>query len=133
DIIAAYHSEIRAEIAEEAENEDNNNTFDGDKPKYNWSVTSVSLSPKTSTAESGTAGSRDLTVTVEPEHALNKTVTFETEDVEGLSVSSSGKLEWTDDLPAGTYETTVTTDDGGFTATHTLTIEEPEPEPDPEE
>src|SRR5699024_10604129 len=82
DISAALDSEIRSDIAEEAENPNNNNTFDDDKPKYNWSVTSVSLSPKTSTAESGTAGDRDLTATVEPEHALNKTVIFSTEDVE---------------------------------------------------
>jgi len=132
DISAAYDSEIRAEIAEEVENADNNNTFDDDKPKYNWSVTSVSLSPKTSTAESGTAGDRDLTATVEPEHALNKTVTFSTEDVGGLSVSSSGKLEWTADTPAGTYETVVTTEDGGFTDTHTLTLEEQEEPEEPE-
>ena len=135
DISASYDSEIREEIAEEAESADNNNAFDGGKPKYNWSVTGVSLSPKTSTADAGTGGSRDLTATVEPEHALDKGVTFSTEDVEGLSVSSSGLLEWTADTPAGTYETTVTTDDGGFTDTHVLTLTElePEPEPEPEE
>lgn len=132
DISASYDSEIRSDIAEEAENPNNNNTFDDDKPKYNWSVTSVSLSPKTSTAESGTAGDRDLTATVEPEHALNKTVIFSTEDVEGLSVSSSGKLEWTAGTPAGTYTTTVTTTDGAKTDTHVLTLTEPEPDPDPE-
>lgn len=93
-------------------------------------VTGVTISPKTSTAEAGTASSRDLTATVEPSNATNKSVTFETEDVEGLSVSSSGKLEWTADTPAGTYTTTVTADDGGFTDTHTLTLEEPE---EPEE
>src|SRR5699024_2645005 len=85
DISASYDSEIREENAEEAENADNNNTFDGDKPIYNWDVTGVSLSPKTSTADAGTGGSRDLTATDEPEHALDKSVTFSTEDVEGLS------------------------------------------------
>src|SRR5699024_5856470 len=95
-------------------------------------VTGVSLSPKTSTGEAETAGSRDLNATVEPSNATNKMVTFETEDVAGLSVSSSGKLEWTADTPAGTYETVVTTEDGGFTDTHTLTLEEQEEPEEPE-
>lgn len=95
-------------------------------------VTGVTVSPKTSTAESGEAGSRDLTATVEPSNATNKSITFSTEDIEGLSVSSSGKLEWTADTPAGTYETTVTTEDGGFTDTHTLILEEQD-EPEHEE
>lgn len=126
DISASYDSEIREEIAEEAESADNNNAFDGGKPKYNWSVTGVRLSPKTSSADAGEADDRQLDATVEPDYALDKGVTFSTEDVEGLSVSSSGLLEWTADTPAGTYETTVTTDDGGYTDTHVLTLEEPE-------
>lgn len=95
-------------------------------------VTGVSLSPKTSTGESGGAGSRDLTETVEPSDATNKSVSYSIDDAEGLTVSSSGKIEWTADTPAGEYTTTVTTDDGGHTDTHVLTLEEPEPEPEPE-
>ena len=140
DISADYDSEIKDEIAQEAENPDNNNMFDDDTPKYNWStevnVESVTLTPKTSSSESGTAGNRDLTANVEPEDADNKDVSFSIDDAEGLTVSNSGKIEWTEDTPAGDYVTTVTTDDGGFTDTHTLTLtepEEPEPEPDPEE
>lgn len=47
-----------------------------------------------------------------------------------MSVSSSGKLEWTEDTPDGIYDTTVTTTNGGFTDTHTLTLAESE-DPDP--
>lgn len=126
DISASYDSEIREDIAEEAEKPDNNNAFDDDEPKYNWSVTGVELSPKTSSADAGEADDRQLDATIEPDHALDKGVTYQTEDAEGLSVSSSGLLEWTADTPAGTYETTVTTDDGGYTDTHVLTLEEPE-------
>lgn len=97
-------------------------------------VTGVELSPKTSTAESGEAGSRELSASVSPSNATNKGVSYSTDDAEGLTVSSGGKIEWTADTPAGDYTTTVTTDDGGHTDTHVLTLEEPlEPEPDPEE
>lgn len=94
------------------------------------SVTGVTISPRTSTATAGESGSRQLTATIEPENATNKNVTFETENVEGLSVSQNGLLTWTENTPAGIYTTTVTTEDGEYTATHTLTLEEPEPEPE---
>jgi hypothetical protein len=95
-------------------------------------VTGVTLSPKTSTAEAGTAGSRQLTATIEPTNATNKGVTYSiSPTTTGLTVSNSGLIEWTEDVTAGQYTTTVTTDDGGKTDTHTLTLTEP-PEPDPE-
>lgn len=84
----------------------------------------MTLSPKTSTAETGASGSRQLTATVTPENATNKGVTFAIDAADGLSVSENGKVEWTENTPAGTYTTTVTTDDGGFTDTHVLTLEE---------
>lgn len=93
-------------------------------------VTGVTLSPKTSNAEAGTEGNRQLSATVDPTDATDKNVIFKTEDVEGLTVSPAGKLEWTADTPEGTYTTTVTTTDGQFTDTHTLTLEE-EKETDP--
>lgn len=100
-------------------------------------VTGVTVSPKTSTAEAGTAGSRQLTATVAPADATNKKVSYSiTPESTGLSVSNSGLIEWTVDVPAGQYTTTVTTDDGGFTDDHVLTLTDPdppEPEPDPEE
>lgn len=92
------------------------------------SVTGVSVSPMTSSAESGTSGNRQLTVAIEPENATNKNVTYSIEpSAEGLSVSDSGLIEWTEYTPPGVYTTTITTEDGGFTATHTLTLNEPEP------
>ncbi|WP_197276459.1 putative Ig domain-containing protein [Bacillus sp. JCM 19034] len=45
-----------------------------------------------------------------------------------MSVSESGLISWTDDVPAGQYTTTVTTDDGGKTDQHTLTLTEPDPD-----
>jgi len=93
------------------------------------SVTGLSISPQTSTAEAGTAGSRQLTVTIEPENATNKNVTYNiTPSATGLSVSDTGRIEWTEDTPANVYVTEVKTEDGGHTATHSLTLTEPEPE-----
>lgn len=70
-------------------------------------------------------------MTVEPEDATNKNVTFSiVPSAEGLSVSDNGQITWNENTPAGTYTTTVTTEDGGFTTSHTLTLNEPE---DPEE
>lgn len=86
------------------------------------------MSPKTSTAEAGASGSRQLNVTVEPENATNNKVTFAIDNAEGLTVSNNGKIEWTENTPSGEYKTTITTVDGGFTAIHTLTLEEPEQE-----
>lgn len=92
-------------------------------------VTGISVTPKTSTAEAGESGSRQLIVTIEPDNATNKNVVYETEDgVEGLSVNDNGLIEWTDMTPAGTYTTTVTTEDEDFTDTHVLTLTEPDPE-----
>lgn len=98
------------------------------------SVTGLSISPQTSTAEAGKAGSRQLTVTVEPENATNKNVTFTiTPSATGLSVSDTGLITWTEDTPANVYVTEVKTEDGGYTATHSLTLTEPEEPEDLEE
>lgn len=97
-------------------------------------VTGVELSPKTSTAESGEAGTRQLSATVSPSNATSKGVSYAiTPSTDGLSVNGDGLIEWTADVPAGEYTTTVTTADGSHTDTHVLTLTEPEPEPDPEE
>lgn len=97
-------------------------------------VTGVSVTPRTSTAEAGTAGNRQLTVVIEPPNATNQNVTFTiTPSAPGLSVSDTGLITWTEETPAGVYVTEVKTEDGGFTATHTLTLTEPEEPPeDPE-
>lgn len=93
-------------------------------------VTGVTLSPKTSTAEAGENGNRQLTATVEPTDADNKNITFVIESAEGLTVSENGKIEWTAETPAGDYTTTVTTEDGNYTDSHTLTLTEPDTDPE---
>ncbi len=96
-------------------------------------VTGVTLSPKTSSAEAGTAGERQLTATVAPGGATNKSVTYAiAPTTSGLSVSNTGLIEWTAAVGAGEYTTTVTTTDGSFTDTHVLTLTDPEPEPEPD-
>lgn len=98
--------------------------------------TGVTLSPKTSTAEAGTAGNRQLSATVAPTNATNKNVNYAIAPATtGLAVTNAGNITWTDAVPAGEYTTTVTTASGNRTDTHVLTLTEPEPpeEPDPEE
>lgn len=90
-------------------------------------VTGVTLSPKTSTAVAGTAGNRQLSATVTPANATNKTVTFSiAPETPGLSVTSGGNIAWTDAVPDGEYTTTATTADGSKTDTHVLTLTKPE-------
>lgn len=87
-------------------------------------VTGVSVEPATSTGNSGESGSRQLTAIIEPPNADNTNTTYSISPVvEGLTISETGEITWSEDTPDGEYITTVTTDDGGFTATHTLTIE----------
>ncbi len=96
-------------------------------------VTGVTLSPKTSTGETGTAGERQLSATVEPAEATNKAVTYAiAPTTSGLTVSNAGLISWTDVVAAGTYTTTVTTTDGSKKDTHVLTLSDPEPEPEPD-
>lgn len=85
-------------------------------------VTGVSISPKTSNAEAGTDGSRQLSATIEPDDATNPDVTYTSD----LNVTDGGLLSWEADTPAGTYTTIVTA--GAFTDAHALTLREPEPE-----
>lgn len=90
-------------------------------------VTGVTLSPKTSTAVAGTAGNRQLSATVAPANATNKTVTYSIAPATaGLAVTSGGNITWTDAVPAGEYTTTGKTADGNKTDTHVLTVTEPE-------
>ena len=86
-------------------------------------MTGVSISPKTSSAETGTDGSRQLSATVEPADATNKDVSYTSD----LAVTEGGLLSWAADTAAGEYTTTVTID--GHTDTHVLTLTDPEPEP----
>ncbi|WP_342512258.1 putative Ig domain-containing protein [Sporosarcina sp. FSL K6-1522] len=90
------------------------------------SVTGVTLTPKTSSAESGTAASRQLAAAVAPANATNKAVTYSiAPTTAGLSVSATGLIEWDDSVADGVYTTTVTTTDGNHTDTHVLTLTTP--------
>lgn len=90
-------------------------------------VTAVTLTPKTSTAEAGTAGTRQLSAAVAPTNATNKAVTYAIAPATtGLTVNASGLISWTDAVPAGVYTTTVTTTSGAKKDTHALTLTEPE-------
>lgn len=89
-------------------------------------VTGLEFSPKTSTADSGTAGSRKITATVLPSNATNKKVNYKiTPATAGLAVSATGEITWDETVPAGTYITEGKTEDGNFTAQHTLKLNAP--------
>lgn len=83
----------------------------------------IDVSPKTSSAESGVGGSRQLNATVEPESEI----TFTIEPMaEGLSVSDTGLIKWTENTPEGIYTTTI--EANNLVITHTLTLTAPEME-----
>ncbi len=83
----------------------------------NVSATGVSLN-KTST--SITKGSTEtLTASVSPSEATNKNVTWTSSVPSAATVDSSGKVTA---VSVGTTVITVTTEDGGFTATCTVTV-----------
>ena len=86
------------------------------------SVTGVTLTPETLSMKIGE--SRDLTVNVEPYAALNKTVTYTSSDSSVVTVGNTGKVKA---VGAGTAIVTVTTEDGNFTATCTVTVAEDTP------
>ncbi len=92
--------------------------------------TGVTASPKTHSAEAGTAGSYTIAAAVAPSNANNKAVGYTiAPTTAGLTVSAAGKVDWTADVPAGTYTTTVKTTDGGKTDTSVLTIDPKPTEP----
>ena len=96
-------------------------------------VESIEMSPKNMNATAGTAGSRSLKATVSPENASNPEVEYYiSTQVEGLTVSSNGALEWTADVPSGEYQVVARALDNNLEAVSTLTLSEPEPEPEPE-
>jgi uncharacterized protein YjdB len=85
------------------------------------------LSPKTSTAVAGTASNRQLTASIAPADATDKTVKFSiAPTIAGLTISSTGNITWTADVPAGTYTATVTTSTGNKKDTHVLALTEQE-------
>ena len=77
----------------------------------------ITTSPKTSKGVSGQPGSRVIKVNQDME------VAFSTDEVIGLTVSELGLLEWTEEVPKGTYETTVKVVNGFGESKHILTLE----------
>ena len=84
---------------------------------YNQAVTGVTIEP--SEAELNVGSSTKLTATVLPENASNKNVVYSVDDESILSVDQDGNVTG---LSLGTATVTVTTEDGGFTASAEITV-----------
>ena len=84
---------------------------------YNQAVTGVTIEP--SEAELTVGSSTKLTATVLPENATNKNVVYSVDDESILSVDQDGNITG---LSLGTATVTVTTEDGGFTASAEITV-----------
>ena len=84
---------------------------------YNQAVTGVTIEP--SEAELTVGSSTKLTATVLPENATNKNVIYSVDDESILSVDQDGNVTG---LSLGTATATVTTEDGGFTASAEINV-----------
>ncbi len=84
-------------------------------------VTSVTLWPETATI--GVEERIDLSATIQPWNASNTRVFYSSDNPEVIDVTNSGHVRG---LAPGTAIVTVTTDDGGFTDTCVITVEETE-------
>ena len=84
---------------------------------YSQAVTGVTIEP--SEAELTVGSSTKLTATVLPENATNKNVIYSVDDESILSVDQDGNITR---LSLGTATVTVTTEDGGFTASAEITV-----------
>ena len=82
-------------------------------------VTGVTLNHTTYTIEEGNAF--QLTATVEPANATNKNVTWSSSDEGAVTVGATGLVNA---MEPGSVVITVTTVDGGYTATCTVTVTE---------
>ena len=83
----------------------------------NTPVTGVTVSPTASTINVG--GTQQLTATVAPSNATNKTVTWSSGNTAVATVSTSGLVTG---VAAGTAVITSNTQDGGKTATSSVTV-----------
>ena len=83
----------------------------------NIPVTSVSVSPTTATLNIG--GTQQLTATVLPANATNKSVTWSSSNTAVATVSTSGLVTA---VAVGSATITVTTMDGNFTASCGVTV-----------
>jgi hypothetical protein len=89
-----------------------------DDDNNNIAVTSMTLDKTTLSLTVGSTGT--LTATVEPTNATNSTVTWSSSD-ETIATISSGTVTA---IATGTATITVTTSDGGYTASCTVTVTE---------
>lgn len=80
-------------------------------------VTGVTVSPTSASNAAGTT--RQLTATVNPSNATDKTVTWTSSNTAVATVNSSGLVTA---VSAGTATITVRTNNGGFTATCAITV-----------
>lgn len=83
-------------------------------------VESVTVSPTTATLKMGGAIYRQLTPTVLPAEATDKSVSYTSSATGVATVSSTGLITA---VSAGTADVTVTTTDGSFTAVCSVTVE----------
>ena len=84
---------------------------------YPVSVTGVTVSPTNATIE--TSATQHLSVTISPANATNQNVTWSSSDNGIATVSASGLVTA---VAKGSTTITVTTQDGGFTATSAITV-----------
>ncbi|HCB1742892.1 MULTISPECIES: Ig-like domain-containing protein [Citrobacter] len=84
-------------------------------------VTGISVSPKT--ASKAVGGTQQLTPTITPSGAANKTVTYQSGNENVATVDSAGLVTVKAGATTGQTATiTVRTDDGGFTDTAVITV-----------
>lgn len=89
----------------------------------NVAVNGVSVSPTNATIDIN--ATQQLTETISPSNATNQGVTWSSADPNIASVNSNGLVTG---IAAGTTTVTVTTDDGNFTSSATITVNQPAPQ-----
>jgi uncharacterized protein YjdB len=97
-----------------------NNTWYDTNPGTNVAVTGVILSPTTATLNVG--GTQQLTPTVLPSNATNKTVTYSSSNTSIVTVNTTGLITA---VATGSATITVTTQDGAKTAICAVTVNTP--------
>lgn len=83
-------------------------------------VTGVSVDPENALIAVG--GTQQLTVSIEPADATNQAVSFSSDDAAVATVNSTGLVTA---VATGSATITITTDDGGFTATSIVDVNAP--------
>ena len=88
--------------------------------KKEVAVTGVTVSPTTVSLHQG--GTQQLTATVQPSDATNKTVTWSSGNTARATVSEAGMVTIPANATTGEVAITATTADGGFTANCTVSV-----------